>query len=121
MGSIDFSMVHSCQVLRDTGTTQNAAGSPIPNLFHTPYKCLFSNISTAGNFISIAEAGKLITSTFLVFLPAEAVVEEGDLVSTEEPNWKGTYEVQKVDAPEIPFSGIVDHKEAFLKAVEKRG
>jgi hypothetical protein len=120
MGSIDFAMVHSCQVLRDTGATQNAAGSPIPNSVPTPYNCLFSNISTAGNSISIAEAGKLITSTFMVFLPAEAVVEEGDFISTEEPNWKGTYEVQKVDAPEIPFSESVDHKEAFLKAVKKR-
>ncbi len=121
MGSIDAAMVHACQIHRDTGTTQNAAGSPIPNLVPTDSKCLFSKVSTAGNYIPSSEAGKVIESSIVAFLPAEAVVETGDFISTTEPNWAGTYEVQDVDAPEIPFSGIVDHKEAFLKKVAKRG
>lgn len=121
MGSIDFAMIHSCQIIRDTGTTQDAAGSPIPNLVPTDSVCLFSNISSAGNYISAGEAGKVIESSLIVFLPSTATVQEGDFISTTESNYSGTYEVQKVDAPEIPFSGIVDHKEAFLKAVKKRG
>lgn len=120
MGSIDFAMLHACQIIRDSGTTQNAAGSPIPNLVFTNSKCLFSNVSLASNNISDSEAGKVIISSLMVFLPAAAVVQAGDSITTTEPNWTGTYEVQKVDAPEIPFSEIVDHKEAFLKVVKKR-
>jgi len=121
MGSIDFAMIHSCQILHDAGTTQDAAGSPIPNLVPTDSVCLFSNISTAGNSILISEAGKVIETSLVCFLPSTATVQEGDFISTAETNYAGTYEVQKVDSPEIPFSGIVDHKEAFLKAVKKRG
>jgi hypothetical protein len=121
MGSIDFLMVHTCQILRDSGTTQDSAGEPIPNLVPTDSKCLFENVSNAGNYITQTEAGPVILRSIICFLPAETVVEEGDFISTTEPNWAGTYEVQSVDDPEIPFTHVVDHKEAFLKVVKKRG
>lgn len=120
MGSIDFAMVHNCQILRDAGTTQDTSGSPIPNLIPTDSKCLFSKVSTAGNYISETEAGKVKISSNMVFLPASVVVEKGDLIATTEPNWKGTYEVQDVDTPEVPGTGIIDHIEASLKEVIKR-
>lgn len=121
MGSIDAAMVHSCQILIDTGTTQNAAGTPITNYVTTDSVCLFSNINASSNSVSGSEAGKVIISSLLCFLPSTATVTEGDLISTTETNYTGTYEVKSVDAPEIPFSGIVDHKEAYLKKVVKRG
>ncbi len=121
MNSLDFAMKHSCQVLKDTGTTQDDVGSPIHNYISTTYKCLFSKVSTSGNYISSGEVGKVITSSHMVFLPADAVVEEGDMISTDEAHWAGTYEVQNVDAPIIPSTGVVDHIEAFLKVVKKRG
>jgi hypothetical protein len=121
MGSIDAAMVHTCQVLRDTGTTQDSAGEHIPDLVPTDSVCLFEKMSTAGNYISDTDAGKVIVSSIIVSLPDDAVVQTGDFVSTTEPNWAGTYEVQDVDAPEIPNTHIVDHKIAFLKKVGKRG
>lgn len=121
MNSLDLAMKHSCQVLRDTGTTQNAAGSPIPNLVPTDYKCLFSRISTSGNSISNTDAGKVKFTSIMVFLPGSAVVEKGDYITTTEQHWAGTYEVQDVDAPTAFFSDDVDHIEAFLKEVTKRG
>lgn len=121
MNSLDCSLIHSCQVLRDTGTTQNAAGSPVPNIVTTPYKCLFSKITTANNSISLTEAGKVKVSSVVCFLPNNAVVEKGDYISTTETHWSGTYEVQDVDAPSSFHSDDVDHIEAFLKEVAKRG
>lgn len=120
MNSLDLAMKHTCQVLRDAGTTQNAAGTPITNFNPTSYKCLFSKISSAGNYISNTEAGKVKISSVMVFLPSNAVVEKGDFISTTETHWEGTYEVQDVDAPSSFFSEDIDHVEAFLKEVSKR-
>lgn len=121
MGSIDAAMVHTCQIKRDTGTTQNAAGTPITNYVSTDSVCLFENNPTDFNSVKLTEAGEFIVSSPIVFLPADTVIEQGDLIVTTQSNWAGTYEVKHVDAPEIPFSGIVDHKEACLKKVAKRG
>jgi len=118
---LDLGMVHTCQVLHDTGTTQNIAGSPIPNMVSTEYKCSFENITTSGFSVSNTDAGKVIISSPVVFLPDNAIVQKGDFISTTELNWAGTYEVQKVDAPEDLFSGEIDHIEAFLMEVAKRG
>lgn len=119
MNSLNCSMKHACQVLHDVGTTQNAAGSPIHNYNSTDYKCLFSKVSTAGNYISITDAGKMKFSSLMVFLPSAAVVEKGDIITTTESHWAGTYEVQDVDVPDDPFT--TDHVEVFLKEVAKRG
>jgi len=121
MGVIDFTFVHACQILRDTGTTQNPAGSLIPNIVTTNSSCLFSNVSTSGNHILDTEAGKVIVSSTMVFLPANTTVQEGDFISTAEPHFAGKYEVQKVDAPEILGADAVDHLEVYLKEVAKRG
>lgn len=121
MGSIDFAMRHACQILRDSGTTQDAAGSPIPNIVSTDSKCLFSKLSTSGNNILNTAAGPMLVTSVVIFLPITAVISEGDMVTTTEPHWEGTYEVQSIDAPEIPGTGIVDHVEAFLEEVAKRG
>ena len=104
----------------------NAAGTPTTTTQTLPsdstyYDCLFENISTSENYISDSDAGQVILSSPMVFLPSTATVQEGDHVTTTQTNWSGTYKVQKVDAPEIPFSSIPDHKEAFLKVVKKRG
>jgi len=104
----------------------NAAGTPTTTTVTLPsdstyYDCLFSKITTSGNDVSATGAGKVIISSPMVSLPATAVVQEGDYIRTTEPNWAGTYEVQSIDSPEIPYTGIVDHKEAFLEEVSKRG
>lgn len=103
----------------------NDAGTPTNVIKKLPsdstyYDCLFETKGTAGNYILDSEAGKTILTSIIVSLPSTADISEGDLILTTESGWAGTYEVQKVDAPEIPFSGIVDHKEAILKKVEKR-
>ena len=105
----------------------NAAGTPTTTTQTLPsdstyYDCLFSNISTSGNYVLNNEiVGKVVESSHMVFLPSSAQVLEGDYITTTQTNWAGTYEVQKVDAPELPFTSQVDHKEAFLKVVKKRG
>lgn len=121
MNSLNLAMKHTCQVLRDTGTTQNDAGTPVPNMVPTSYKCLFSKITTANNSISLTEAGKVKVSSVVCFLPKNAVVYKGDYIATTETHWVGTYEVQDVDAPSSFFSDEIDHVEAFLKEVAKRG
>jgi len=122
MNSLNFGMIHTCRVLSDTGITQNAAGSPISNIVSTEYNCLFANTgSTANASMAFTEAGNMITLIPFVFLPADAIVSEGDFISTTDRGWKGTYEVQNVDAPEQLFNGVIDHVEAFLKEVAKRG
>jgi uncharacterized protein (DUF1499 family) len=121
MGSIDFLMIHACQILRDSGTTQDSAGEHIPNLVPTDSKCLFEMLSSAGNYISDSQSGPVILRSIICSLPANTIVEEGDFISTTEENWIGTYRVDYVDAPEIPGTNTIDHKEAFLKVVKKRG
>ncbi len=121
MNSLDLAMKHSCQILQDTGTTQDDAGVPVPNIVSTFSKCLFSKVTTANNSISLTEAGKVKVSSVVCFLPNNAVVEKGDFITTTEQHWTGTYEVQDVDAPTVFFSEEVDHIEAFLKEVAKRG
>ena len=121
MGIIDSAMIHTCQVLRDTGTTQADDGEPITNFVPTDYSCLFDKISVAGNEISFTEAGKIKVTSIICFLPYNAVVEKGDFITTAETNWSGTYEVQDVYAASIPFTETVDHIEATLKEAVKRG
>lgn len=122
MNTLNFGMVHTCQVLSDMGTTQNAAGSHISNIVSTKCNCLFANASATVNAsISYTEAGEMITLVPFVFLPADAIVHEGDIISTTNTGWEGTYEVQNVDTPEQMFNGVIDHVEAFLKEVAKRG
>jgi len=55
----------------------------------------------------------------MVFLPSSATVDKGDLITTTEPHWAGTYKVQDINVPEDPFA--IDHTEAFLSEVKKRG
>jgi hypothetical protein len=54
----------------------------------------------------------------MVFLPSSATVDKGDLITTVEPHWEGTYKVQDINVPEDPFA--IDHIEAFLSEVAKR-
>ena len=117
MNSLNCSLIHSCQVLRDTGTTQNAAGSPIHNYVPTSYNCFFSNLYSNGK-VSVTDAGEMIYSSIMVFLPSSATVDKGDLITTVEPHWEGTYKVQDINVPEDPFA--IDHIEAFLSEVAKR-
>lgn len=127
------------ETIQDSNTTKGTAktsGSLIPqtNAVGTPsmtsitlpddstyYDCLFEHISTSGNDISSTDAGKVIISSPVVFLPSSAQVREGDFITTQERNWIGTYEVKHLDYPEIPCTDLVDHIEAFLRKVGKRG
>lgn len=121
MGTIDTAMVHTCSILRESTTTQASSGEPSTSYSTTASVCLFENVSTSGNYISNSEAGPVILYSILCSLPDTVTIQEGDYISTTETNWAGTYRVEHVDAPEIPFTDVVDHKEAFLKRVAKRG
>jgi len=65
--------------------------------------------------------GKIITSSPIVFLPANAVVDEGDFISSTEKGYEHTFEVTRVDYPLNMSTEEVDHVEAHLKVVTKRG
>lgn len=118
MNSLDFDMVHSCQILRDQGTTQDDSGEPIHNLVPTDSVCLFSKVSSAGNYLSNVDSGRVKVTSIMCFLPLSVTVEKGDLIKTTESNFKGTYTVEDVDSPLC--HGFVDHLEASLKEVAKR-
>lgn len=61
-----------------------------------------------------------MASETIVFLPADAVVMEGDHITSTESGYNHTYEVTNVSIYENFYSGSIDHIEASLKAVEKR-
>lgn len=120
MGSIDNTMIHSCKIVKDQGTTQDDAGEPIKNLVSTDSKCFFSKVSSAGNYLSNGDSGWVKVTSIMCFLPDSAIVEKGDIITTTETHFAGTYTVEDVDAPQLPFTDFVDHLEASLKEVAKR-
>ena len=84
------------------------------------YACKFANTRQPGGSLPYYESGKYVASETIVFLPADAVVMEGDHITSTESGYNHTYEVTNVSIYENFFSGSIDHIEASLKAVEKR-
>jgi hypothetical protein len=98
----------------------NGVGTPQTTTVITEYACKFANTRQPGGSLPYYESGKYVASETIVFLPADAVVMEGDHITSTESGYNHTYEVTNVSMYENFFSGSIDHIEASLTAVEKR-
>lgn len=98
----------------------NAVGTPQKTLRISDLKCLFSHVSGGVNLENHG-SGDYIVSQPIVFLPGDAVVLEGDRVTSSTPGFNGPFEVTGVNYYYRLFSTTIDHIEASLKAVNKRG
>jgi len=96
----------------------NGVGTPQTTTSSIHYACLFSSISVSGG-IQIFDSGKYITANDIVFLPDNAVVQEGDYVTSSETGYNHTYRVEKVTTL-YNKDGSIDHIEAQLKVVTKK-
>jgi len=103
----------------------NGVGTPQFTTTSTPYSCRFSQANKSGGTITSQGSGDYIVSEPLLFLPGEAVVQEGDLITSSTPGYNKTYRVMHVETLYELFKNSsgeyeIDHIEAELKAVEKR-
>lgn len=95
-------------------------GFPATTTTTTPYDCRFENIRNPGGSLYNSESGEYISAEPIVFLPDEAVVVEGDYISSSEAGYNSTYEVTFVNTLYDFFDTTIDHIEASLRVVEKR-
>ena len=98
----------------------NGVGTPTTTTASTTYDCLFGNSRGSRGDVSTYESGKYVVSQPIVFLPADAVVQEGDYITSETPGYSHTFEVTNIDTIYNFFDSTIDHIEASLRAVEKR-
>lgn len=64
---------------------------------HCP-SCRFSQANQSGGTIQSQDSGDYIVAEPLLFLPVEAVIQEGDFVSSNVPGYTGPYKVMHVGA-----------------------
>lgn len=96
----------------------NGVGTPTTTTISTTYSCRFSNASGGvPNYIS----GTNVLASDIVFLPANAVVKEGDIITSSNQGHVFSYTVTDVNTLYNFFNTTIDHIEASLKAVSKRG
>jgi hypothetical protein len=103
----------------------NGVGTPQLTTTSTPSSCRFSQASRSGGIQSL-ESGDYIVSEPLLFLPKEAVIQEGDIVTSNVRGYTGPYKVVYVGTlyelfPNASGEYEIDHLEVELKAVKKRG
>lgn len=106
-----------------SGTTTpytNGVGTPYTTSTSTAYSCKFANARQSFGSLPAFDSGKYVLAETLVFLPADAVVTEGDYITSTEAGYNHTYEVTHVDTLYNLFDHTIDHIEASLKAVSKR-
>ncbi|MDD4521688.1 MAG: hypothetical protein PHW84_01885 [Methanosarcina sp.] len=119
------------EIISDKGTIPGSAtasgpavpqtsgmGTPQTTTSTAPYKCLFSNVSTAGG-IQNYSSGDYVVAYDIVFLPGNAIIEEGDLILSTERGYNHTYKVTKVNVFDN-YDNTVDHIEASLEVVSKK-
>lgn len=100
----------------------NDVGTPVTNTVTTLYdQCRFENIRNPGGYLYDSDSGEYIAREPMVFLPGDAVVFEGDHVTSTETGFNATYKVTFVN-PLYSFfdKTVIDHIEASLKVIEKR-
>jgi len=100
----------------------NDVGTPAMTTTSTPYeKCRFENIKNPSGYLYNSDSGEYIAREPIVFLPAEAVVRQGDHLSSTETGFNTTYEITFVNPLYSLFDKtVIDHIEASLEVVEKR-
>lgn len=100
----------------------NGVGTPQMTTTATASTCRFSQ--TSGGLKSL-ESGDYIISEPLLFLPADAVILEGDFITSTTPGYSGTFETMNVETMYKLFMNSsgeyeIDHLEVGLKSVNKR-
>lgn len=100
----------------------NDVGTPTMTTVTTAYDhCRFENIKNPSGNLYDSDSGEYIAKEPVVFLPGDAVVLEGDHISSTETGFNATYEVTFVNTLYRFFNKTsIDHIEASLKVVEKR-
>jgi len=100
----------------------NDVGTPAMTTTTTAYdKCRFENIKNPSGYLYNSDSGEYIAREPIVFLPAEAVVRQGDHLSSTETGFNTTYEITFVNPLYSLFDKtVIDHIEASLEVVEKR-
>jgi len=97
-------------------------GTPAMTTLSTAYdNCRFDNVRNPSGSLYNSDSGEYIAKEPIVSLPNDAVVMEGDSVSSTETGFNATYKVTFVN-PLYSFfdKTVIDHIEASLKVVEKR-
>lgn len=99
----------------------NDVGTPAMTTTSTAYDCRFENIKNPGGYLYNSDSGEYVSSEPMVFLPASAVVRQGDHLSSTETGFNTVYKVTFVN-PLYSFfdKTVIDHIEASLEVVEKR-
>lgn len=96
----------------------NGIGTPQTTTSSSPYSCLFSTVSVSGG-IQNYQPGNFITANNIVFLPNDAVVQEGDNVTSSNQGYNKNYKVTKVTTL-YNKDGSIDHIEATLEVITKK-
>ena len=96
----------------------NGVGTPQYTTTSAPYSCRFSRASRSGNIISQGSGDHVVTEPIL-FLPAAAVVQEGDQLTGNAAGYNRTYRITTIQPFYKLFSSTISHYEIELKAVEK--
>lgn len=96
-------------------------GDPITTTTRTISVCSFDEEGGRSSAVINSTGGQFIIKVPLLFLPPAAVIEEGDQVQGNSTHFNKLYKVTKVSYPEGLFNDEVDHIEAVLELVEKKG
>ena len=97
-------------------------GTPVMTTLSTAYdNCRFDNVRNPSGSLYDSDSGEYTAKEPIVFLPADAVVLQGDFITGNESPYNTTYEVTFVN-PLYDFfdKTVIDHIEASLRVVEKR-
>lgn len=99
----------------------NDVGTPAMTTTSTVYEnCRFENVRNPSGYIYNSDSGEYVAKEPMVFLPASAIVRQGDHISSTETGFNATYKVNFVNTLCGFFDNIIDHIEASLEVVGKR-
>lgn len=113
-------------VSRPTEPMTNGVGTPQLTTTSASYPCRFSRATnTRFGGIQSFNSGDYIVSEPTLFLPAEAVIQEGDIVTSYARGYTGPYKVMHVETLYELFVNAngeceINHLEVGLSVVKKR-
>lgn len=113
----DAGMVHMCNIVIRTQTSQNEYGEPVYTETSTSSACRFFHNNSKSGLID-PESGKHVVATSTVLLPATATITEGQVITSTVPGFSKRYTVTAVKPIHWLFSNTLHHYECDLEAVE---
>lgn len=114
----DIGMIHTCNIISKTQTSQDEYGSPVYEDATVSSPCRFFYYNNSDNRMISPESGKHVVSAPAVMLPAALTIEEGNIITSENTGFAKTYTVTAVKPIYYMFSETVHHYECDLEAVE---